>query len=129
MCLLNHLNPAVERIGCACRSLCSCARESAAVASALSNILTAIHHIGSTAFPGIRAKPIIDILAVTKDIDLLDERVLRLLELDYEALGEFGIPGRRYFRKSNRVGNALTRFMPSRPVRQRSAVTSRFVIF
>ena len=77
------------------------ARESAAVASALGNILTAIHHIGSTAIPGIRAKPIIDMIAVSADISLLDESPSPLEALGYEALGEFGIPGRRYFRKNN----------------------------
>jgi GrpB-like predicted nucleotidyltransferase (UPF0157 family) len=77
------------------------ARESSAVARALGSILTAIHHVGSTAIPGIRAKPIIDILAVSTAISLLDERPSPLEALGYEALGEFGIPGRRYFRKNN----------------------------
>ena len=79
-------------------------RESSAVASALGRILTAIHHIGSTAIPGIRAKPIIDMLAVSADISLLDESPSPLEALGYEALGEFGIPGRRYFRKNNSAG-------------------------
>lgn len=81
------------------------ARESAAIASALGGILTAIHHIGSTAILGIRAKPIIDMLAVTTDIYLLDESPSPLEALGYEALGEFGIPGRRYFRKNNAGDN------------------------
>ena len=49
-------------------------RESTAVARALGDCLIAIHHIGSTAVPGIRAKPIIDILAVVRDLALLDAR-------------------------------------------------------
>ena len=77
------------------------ARESLAVARALGSILTAIHHIGSTAIPGIRAKPIIDMLAVSADISLLDESPSPLEALGYEALCEFGIPGRRYFRKDS----------------------------
>ena len=77
------------------------ARESSAIVSALGGVLTAIHHIGSTAIPGIHGKPIIDMLAVTADISLLDERPSPLEALGYEALGEFGIPGRRYFRKNN----------------------------
>jgi GrpB-like predicted nucleotidyltransferase (UPF0157 family) len=80
------------------------ARESAIVANALGGVLVAIHHMGSTAIPGIYAKPIIDMLAVTEDIRLLDEHGARLEALGYEALGEFGIPGRRYFRKSNAAG-------------------------
>lgn len=77
------------------------ARESSAISRALGRVLIAIHHIGSTAIPGIHAKPIIDMLAVTSDIALLDESASRLQALGYDALGEFGIPGRRYFRKNN----------------------------
>ena len=80
------------------------AREAAAVTRALGSALGAIHHIGSTAIPGIHAKPIIDMLAVTDDLSLLDERASRLAAIGYEALGEFGIPGRRYFRKNNSAG-------------------------
>lgn len=79
--------------------------ESAAVASALGSALVAIHHIGSTAIPGIHAKPVIDMLAVTSDVSLLDDCAIRLEALGYEALGEFGITGRRYFRKDNRAGD------------------------
>jgi GrpB-like predicted nucleotidyltransferase (UPF0157 family) len=80
------------------------ARESSAIANALGSILVAIHHIGSTAIPGIRAKPVIDMLAVTTHVSLLDESATRLEPLGYEALGEFGIAGRRYFRKNNYSG-------------------------
>ena len=34
--------------------------------------LVAIHHIGSTAIPGIKAKPIIDILVVIKHIETIE---------------------------------------------------------
>src|SRR3546814_8745866 len=61
-------------------------------------------HIGSTSIPGIHAKPIIDMLAVTSDLSLLDGCESRIASLGYEALGEFGIPGRRYFRKDNSTG-------------------------
>ncbi len=80
------------------------AREAAAVEGALGEVLFAIHHIGSTAIPGICAKPIIDILAVVRDVTLLDERAKEMEALGYEAMGEFGIPGRRYFRKDNTAG-------------------------
>lgn len=80
------------------------ARESSAVANAIGNLLVGIHHIGSTAIPSIRAKPILDILADVTDVSLLDKRNARLEVLGYEALGEFGIAGRRYFRKDDCEG-------------------------
>jgi GrpB-like predicted nucleotidyltransferase (UPF0157 family) len=65
----------------------------------LGTIVVSTHHIGSTAVPGLRAKPIIDILLEVSSLPELDERADRLEKLGYEAMGEFGIPGRRYFRK------------------------------
>jgi GrpB-like predicted nucleotidyltransferase (UPF0157 family) len=79
-------------------------RESAEVAAALGDVLVAIHHIGSTAIPGILAKPVIDILAVVTDLALVDLQAGTLRALNYEAMGEFGIPGRRYFRKNRADG-------------------------
>jgi GrpB-like predicted nucleotidyltransferase (UPF0157 family) len=78
--------------------------EAAAVRTALGEVLLALHHIGSTAIPGIAAKPVIDMLAVVSGVGVLDRRADTLVALGYEAMGEFGIPGRRYFRKSSPEG-------------------------
>ena len=59
--------------------------------------LVEMHHIGSTAVPGLAAKPIIDILPVVRDINLVDALNDALAALGYTARGEFGLPGRRYF--------------------------------
>ena len=65
----------------------------------LKNVLVDIYHIGSTAVNGLSAKPIIDIMPVVTNIGSVD-RYNRVFEaLGYECMGEFGIPGRRYFRK------------------------------
>lgn len=77
---------------------------SGAVASAMGGNLLDIHHIGSTAIPGIHAKPVIDILAVVSDIAAVDQRAAQMESLGYEAMGEFGIAGRRYFRRDNAAG-------------------------
>lgn len=50
-------------------------------------------HIGSTAVPGIAAKPILDVLGICPDLDALDRGAA---SLGYECKGEHGIPGRRY---------------------------------
>lgn len=64
----------------------------------------AIHHIGSTAIPNIYAKPIIDILVEAKNLTQVDTRNAAMATLGYEAMGEFGIAGRRYFRKHDAAG-------------------------
>lgn len=78
--------------------------EAARIRLAVGDLAVAVHHIGSTAIPGIVAKPIIDILLEVRDIQRLDARAPALMGLGYEAKGEFGIPGRRYFRKDSATG-------------------------
>jgi GrpB-like predicted nucleotidyltransferase (UPF0157 family) len=56
-----------------------------------------IEHIGSTAVPGLEAKPIVDLMVGLPDVS----PSLKLP--DYESCGEGGVPGRLYFRKR---GNA-----------------------
>jgi GrpB-like predicted nucleotidyltransferase (UPF0157 family) len=81
------------------------ARESALVAQTLGDLVLVVHHIGSTAIPGIHAKPIIDILAVVTNIKAIDGHNTQMQALGYESMGEFGMIGRRYFRKDDAVGN------------------------
>jgi len=78
--------------------------EAGQLAQALGDMTVELHHIGSTAIPGIYAKPIIDILLEVDSIGRLDERSTAIEQLGYEGMGEFGIPGRRYFRKNNSSG-------------------------
>lgn len=79
-------------------------RASAEVATALGASLLAIHHIGSTSVPGIHAKPVIDMLAVVADLAAVDARSEQMQRLGYEVMGEFGIEGRRYFRRDDASG-------------------------
>lgn len=58
-----------------------------------------VHHFGSTSVPGIKAKPIIDIMPLVKDIEKIDSFNHEMMALGYEPLGEYGIKERRYFRK------------------------------
>jgi GrpB-like predicted nucleotidyltransferase (UPF0157 family) len=55
--------------------------------------------MGSTAVPGLAAKPTIDILAEVKSHDRLETQTPKLEALGYQAKGENGISGRRYFQK------------------------------
>ena len=74
-------------------------REAEAIRKILGLELTAIHHIGSTAVPGLAAKPIIDILPVVRSVEGIERYNPEFEALGYECMGEFGIPGRRYYRK------------------------------
>jgi succinyl-diaminopimelate desuccinylase len=69
----------------------------------LSNIfkdeIASIHHIGSTAIPGIGSKPTIDILIEVHNINLIDRYNKELTAKGYLPQGEFGIPGRRFIIK------------------------------
>ncbi|WP_197480121.1 GrpB family protein [Anabaena sp. 4-3] len=78
--------------------------EAKLIAPVFGDNLVAIHHIGSTAIPHIYAKPIIDILVEVKDIIKVDEQSSAMTALGYAVMGEFGIPGRRYFRKDDATG-------------------------
>src|SRR6185312_14250663 len=71
---------------------------------ALAESLLVIHHIGSTSIPGIHAKPIIDMLAVASDLSRVESRSEAMRAIAYEPMGEFGIAGRRYFRRDNAAG-------------------------
>ena len=77
------------------------AAEAARLAPVFGANLVAVHHIGSTAVPGLPAKPIIDIMPVVDDIALVDGLNAPMAALGYIAKGENGIPGRRYFRKGS----------------------------
>jgi GrpB-like predicted nucleotidyltransferase (UPF0157 family) len=80
------------------------AREAEQIIRALHGLAMTLHHIGSTAIPGVAAKPIIDILMEVDDLDELGTRSSTMEQLGYEVMGEFGIPGRRYFRKNDASG-------------------------
>ncbi len=63
--------------------------------------VVAIEHVGSTAVPGLAAKPIIDIIPGVRDLSIGELCIEPLERLGYEYLGEVGIPGRFYFRKGD----------------------------
>ena len=69
------------------------------LAGIFGSLAVAIHHIGSTAVPGMRAKPIIDVLIVVSSVDAVDALNGPMLAAGYLPRGENGIPGRRYFVK------------------------------
>ncbi len=78
--------------------------EALSLRALLGRCVHGLHHIGSTSVPGLAAKPIIDMLLEVPDLARLDAGSEALVAAGYEALGEYGLPGRRYFRKSDALG-------------------------
>lgn len=60
-----------------------------------------IEHVGSTAIPGMVAKPILDIDIIIREKALLSIVTAHLQDLGYINRGEQGIPGRFAFRQSS----------------------------
>ena len=72
-----------------------------------------IHHIGSTSVPGMKAKPIIDILIEIKPGTIVEDFYEQMRELGYDCRGEcldevHGTPGRTTSAKT-RTANGTVR--------------------
>ncbi|MGW8724773.1 GrpB family protein [Streptomyces sp. NPDC055808] len=63
----------------------------------LGSLILRVEHVGSTAVPGLSAKPVIDIDVVIPTRASMPEAVEALRELGYAHEGDMGIPGREAF--------------------------------
>jgi GrpB-like predicted nucleotidyltransferase (UPF0157 family) len=63
----------------------------------VSDLAIAIEHVGSTAVPGLAAKPIVDIDVVVP-AGQVAEAIARLTALGYAHKGDLGVPGREAMR-------------------------------
>jgi GrpB-like predicted nucleotidyltransferase (UPF0157 family) len=68
------------------------------IAAALPRLATAIEHVGSTAVPGLAAKPVIDIDVLVRSATDLPLVIKRLASVGYEHHGDLGVTGREAFR-------------------------------
>ncbi len=70
--------------------------------AAFSPIAVAIEHTGSTAVPGLSAKPVIDVLLGARVLTEIETRITALCDLGYEYVTKYegAFPMRRYFVKS-----------------------------
>ncbi|MBK3496541.1 GrpB family protein [Viridibacillus sp. YIM B01967] len=74
-------------------------KEATFLKSILKNIEIQFEHFGSTAVKGMKAKPVIDMIGIVKCIDDLEPFNDILLANGYDVAGEWGINGRRLYRK------------------------------
>ena len=66
---------------------------------ALGTSVSGVHHVGSTAVPCIRAKPIVDIALESQAYPPGESALRALAALGYEHRGESGVEGRHWFVK------------------------------
>jgi ribosomal-protein-alanine N-acetyltransferase len=74
--------------------------EEARLRAALDGVLVDVQHFGSTAVPGIHAKPILDVLLAVRRMDDVFERLPQLEALGYEYVPGAGVPGHHVFGKA-----------------------------
>ena len=75
--------------------------EKARLQAAIGKHVLDIQHVGSTAIPGMIAKPIIDIGIAVEDFEEARVCIQSVQSLGYEYRGEQGIPRRHYFVKGD----------------------------
>ena len=68
---------------------------------ASAGLVVLLEHTGSTAIPGLPAKPVLDILAGYPAGASVADYIDALARADYVHRGEQGIPGREFFRRGN----------------------------
>jgi GrpB-like predicted nucleotidyltransferase (UPF0157 family) len=71
------------------------------IARACRDLPLRIEHVGSTAVPGLSAKPIIDILVGVPPRATREPYIAAIRGLGYDHRGALGIPGRNYFRRGS----------------------------
>jgi GrpB-like predicted nucleotidyltransferase (UPF0157 family) len=76
------------------------AAEQERVAAAVGDAAAAIEHIGSTAVPGLPAKPILDVVVGLRDMAAVPAAVMALAELGYERAPDGDFPGRVFLRRA-----------------------------
>jgi GrpB-like predicted nucleotidyltransferase (UPF0157 family) len=67
------------------------------IAAALGNLAKGIEHYGSTAVPGMRAKPILDIMIGVDPLEDWEKCRLALETLGYDYAEKAGVPGHHVF--------------------------------
>jgi GrpB-like predicted nucleotidyltransferase (UPF0157 family) len=77
--------------------------ERARLLSAIGDRVMAIEHVGSTAIPGIHAKPVLDIAVAIEDLGNTKALVPAMQQLGYDFPGDIGIVGERLFGRGPEV--------------------------
>lgn len=85
------------------------ARERDLLLTAFDPVPVTVEHIGSTAVPGLTAKPVVDILLGAENLAAIESRIGSLAMIGYEYITKYEheFPLRRYFVKSSPLSNRM----------------------
>ncbi len=67
------------------------------IRKACTGVIVHIEHVGSTAVPGLLAKPIIDICVSVRSLEHAESMLTDMQKIGYDYPGDIGIPGERIF--------------------------------
>jgi len=88
-------------------------KEAELIKHSLGDLVSDIQHIGSTAIPGLSAKPIIDIAVLTKSISDIDSFVTILKKIGYDYKPDMSSVERIFLRKGTPVEYHLSIAKPT----------------
>ena len=72
------------------------------------DVLVDVQHMGSTAIPGLSAKPQIDIIALTPDLRLVKAKYEAMKAAGFQPKGDYVGHGEEYFTEDDENGHRLT---------------------
>ncbi|MGP4076770.1 GrpB family protein [Halobacillus sp. K22] len=78
-------------------------REEEMIREVLGDHALGIEHIGSTAIPGLQAKPIIDIMTGIESLDSYDQYIPNLSTIGYTYVPKLELEDRRFFKKEKKT--------------------------
>lgn len=86
--------------------------EASKIQEALGVNCIAVHHVGSTSVPGLTAKPILDMVVVVKN---QTQAIQPLEALGLKCKGEYNIPMRLYFNRSEEIATNIHVYEDNHP--------------
>ena len=83
------------------------AEERNRILSVLADQILGIEHVGSTAIPGVCAKPIIDIAIAVQSLSAAENFVPTMARIGYDYAGDGGVPGGRIYGRGPKIRTHL----------------------
>ena len=83
------------------------AEERDRILSGIRDQILAIEHVGSTAIPGVCAKPIIDIAIAVRSLSEAEQFEPQMARIGYDFAGDGGVPGGRIYGRGPEIRTPL----------------------